>query len=740
MNSKILFQILAMLVISAISMPGLGQTEQPEASITTTTTTTAAGSTFGSTTTATTTMPITLYDGYSFLIPSGIAHIIITKQSNADLNEYIYKITIEDPVKSACSAGFTPKDVSVTFSVDNNVYIEYDDMKIEYCRYGNIDIVTGVSNYVTYNPSPCEENLIDFGENIISTAHPVLGVVLTVYNIFKLGGESIGCLSYLYDWSVDVSVDGNKIESHQETGKIIDKYKIISKIVGEDEDERNNRRVENMVYSKDPRSEIGVAPRSVVITIPVHPKDHTIKSDMRMWIDIRGYLSGARNCDIRNTPGNIGTDILDNIGANMVYSLATNSIGIYFENEDMFQIYSEPPTGTDVHPPILSDPKVDRDCASEDYPFIFSVVYKDEDGDEAKDAYIRIVGFDGTSNVYDTLDDINLGKMIRGDGEPSTGIQYTYTTILPRASEYYYMFYFSNQNGKNVYLPLEGFSSPVLGYTVPIEETSCGEAATTSKEVVFPDPNLEAAIRAAINKPYGPIYVADLEQIERLEANESDIKDITGLEYCTNLQTLYLGRYLGRNQITDVSPLAGLTNLQTLGLWGNQITDVSPLAGLTNLETLDLGDNQITDVSPLAGLTNLQILWLEDNQITDVSPLAGLTNLQTLGLWGNQITDVSPLAGLTKLQRLWLGGNQITDVSPLAGLTNLQTLGLWGNQITDVSPLAGLTYLQYLDLEDNQITDVSPLAGLTNLQILWLGGNEITDVSALSELTCEVEI
>jgi hypothetical protein len=186
--------------------------------------------------------------------------------------------------------------------------------------------------------------------------------------------------------------------------------------------------------------------------------------------------------------------------------------------------------------------------------------------------------------------------------------------------------------------------------------------------IIFPDPNLEAVVRAAIDKSDGPIYVADLEQIKvPLNAAGNDIEDLTGLEYCTNLQYLALGN----NQITDVSPLARLTNLETLGLEDNQITDVSPLERLTNLQSLYLENNQITDVSPLAGLTNLQILWLGDNHIIDVSPLAGLTNLDILYLCGNQITDVSPLADLTNLEILYLGRNQITDVSPLAGLTNL---------------------------------------------------------------------
>jgi internalin A len=190
------------------------------------------------------------------------------------------------------------------------------------------------------------------------------------------------------------------------------------------------------------------------------------------------------------------------------------------------------------------------------------------------------------------------------------------------------------------------------------------EATTTRQEasgVVFPDPNLEAAIRVAINKPEGAIYAADLEGLTSLHANQSEIKDITGLEYCVNLQDLDLMN----NQITDLSSLSGLTSLQTLNLRNNQITDLSPLSGLTGLQELNLWSNQITDLSPLSGLTGLQELILVSNQITDLSPLSGLTGLQELSLWSNQITDLSPLSGLTGLQELYLSGTKITDLSPL---------------------------------------------------------------------------
>jgi internalin A len=96
------------------------------------------------------------------------------------------------------------------------------------------------------------------------------------------------------------------------------------------------------------------------------------------------------------------------------------------------------------------------------------------------------------------------------------------------------------------------------------------------------------------------------------------------------------------NQITDISPLRGLTNLQSLRLNHNQIVDISPLAGMTNMGSLDLGYNQIVDVSVLANMPELTHLWLRNNQIRDISSLTDLTNLQAVWLGMNPIIDHTP--------------------------------------------------------------------------------------------------
>ncbi|MEW6497809.1 MAG: leucine-rich repeat domain-containing protein [Cyanobacteriota bacterium] len=225
--------------------------------------------------------------------------------------------------------------------------------------------------------------------------------------------------------------------------------------------------------------------------------------------------------------------------------------------------------------------------------------------------------------------------------------------------------------------------------------------------------------------------LSGLTNLTQLNLHNNQITDLSPLSGLTNLTQLELPY----NKIIDLSPLSGLTNLTQLNLYYNKITDLSPLSGLTNLTQLDLGSNQINDLSPLSGLTNLTQLDLHNNSITDLSPLTGLTNLTQLNLYYNKITDLSPLSGLTNLTQLDLGSNQITDLSPLSGLTNLTQLDLNSNQITDLSPLSGLINLTQLHLNSNQITDLSPLSGLINLTQLHLYNNQITELSPLSGLT-----
>ena len=265
-------------------------------------------------------------------------------------------------------------------------------------------------------------------------------------------------------------------------------------------------------------------------------------------------------------------------------------------------------------------------------------------------------------------------------------------------------------------------------------------------EADIPDANLRAAIKIAMGKASdAPITDFEMAFLSELEAPNSNIRDLTGLELATSLTSLDLGTefvsrvgYVNSNQISDFSPLSGLTNLTRLALGGNSISDLSALSdaisGLTRLERLYLDTNSISDVSALSGFTRLERLILYNNSISDLSPLSGLTNLEQLYLENNSISDVSSLSGLTNLAWLGLSANNISDVSSLSGLPNLIRLFLRSNSMSDVSSLSGLTSLRSLNLDNNSISNITPLSGLTSLTSLLLSGNNISDISALSSL------
>ena len=260
-------------------------------------------------------------------------------------------------------------------------------------------------------------------------------------------------------------------------------------------------------------------------------------------------------------------------------------------------------------------------------------------------------------------------------------------------------------------------SVSAAGIEHPVTFNAVAEAG-----VHIPNTNLRAAIETALGKAEGDLITpSEMATLIRLDAQNANISDLTGLEFATNLTDLNLGhvyvggRPINSNSISNISPLAGLTYLTELRLGFNSIADISALAGLTNLTWLDLTGNSVSNIAPVASLTKLTQLDLDGNAISNISPVAGLTNLTFLDIWGTPISDISPVADLTKLTSLGLGHNNISDISPVAGLTNLTGLYLPSNHITDISSLSGLTNLKTLWLNQNSISDLSSLVVNTGL-------------------------
>lgn len=201
---------------------------------------------------------------------------------------------------------------------------------------------------------------------------------------------------------------------------------------------------------------------------------------------------------------------------------------------------------------------------------------------------------------------------------------------------------------------------------------------------IFPDEKLEAVIKDVLRRQgKEEIKEEDLKNVFQVTARGKGIKSLKGLEKCP------------RMVLIDFAD--------------NEIEDLSPIAGLTDIQSLDVSKNAVTDLKPLEKLVKLQYVQLEDNKVADLKPLADLKKLSALYLSRNQVDSVEPLKKLTKLSSLYLGKNKVKDIKPLAGLKWLANLDLRDNQIADISPLTGLTDLRFTFLQNNQIQDFAPL-------------------------------
>lgn len=168
------------------------------------------------------------------------------------------------------------------------------------------------------------------------------------------------------------------------------------------------------------------------------------------------------------------------------------------------------------------------------------------------------------------------------------------------------------------YLAGEKYTLIIDGYVHSKMGKSINEAVKLNFSVkdyvvTFKDKTLEQIIRNKINKPTGDILKGDVEKITELYAKDTNISDISGLE--------------------------NLNNLECLDLSGSKISDIGVLENLQKLEAVYLDNTQVTDISALKNLAkNLSVLSLKNDKISDISVLKNFKNLQSIDLDGTEVT------------------------------------------------------------------------------------------------------
>jgi len=117
-----------------------------------------------------------------------------------------------------------------------------------------------------------------------------------------------------------------------------------------------------------------------------------------------------------------------------------------------------------------------------------------------------------------------------------------------------------------------GFDAGVFtaGLIVQAFSAAEGKDGTNDREAVdVTDPNLRDAINQALGRAaIAQLNRGELAQLTSLDISNREITSLNGLQYAVNLTTLIANN----NQITDTSPISGLTNLANADLSGNPCT------------------------------------------------------------------------------------------------------------------------------------------------------------------------
>lgn len=98
----------------------------------------------------------------------------------------------------------------------------------------------------------------------------------------------------------------------------------------------------------------------------------------------------------------------------------------------------------------------------------------------------------------------------------------------------------------------------------------------------------------------------------------ADISPVAGLTELYRFE-------IPNNHVTDLTPLAGKQRLRSVLLFDNQVSDLTPLP--TGLESADLGKNLITDLTPLLAMKNLDDLDVTRNPLDCAAQAANIEAL-----------------------------------------------------------------------------------------------------------------
>ena len=236
--------------------------------------------------------------------------------------------------------------------------------------------------------------------------------------------------------------------------------------------------------------------------------------------------------------------------------------------------------------------------------------------------------------------------------------------------------------------------------------------------------------------------LAQMVNLEELALCNQKIEDISGLKELP-LKKLYLSK----NMITDFSVLLNLIDLDTLCIMENPAENLSVIGECTGILRLNIQGMNLTDMDFLKNLS-LDYLDMSNVEVENniFEPLTEMKKLDTLCMCDVNEAAAETLSQMSTLKALFMWGDStiLENLKPLKGMTQLETLA-FTTQISSLEGIEQFPSLNFLSVSFSLVKDLSPVTGAKNLQVIDISNADIKNFeplfghSGLTEVHCTEE-
>lgn len=236
--------------------------------------------------------------------------------------------------------------------------------------------------------------------------------------------------------------------------------------------------------------------------------------------------------------------------------------------------------------------------------------------------------------------------------------------------------------------------------------------------------------------------LAQMVNLEELALCNQKIEDISGLKELP-LKKLYLSK----NMITDFSVLLNLIDMDTLCIMENPAENLSVIGECTGILRLNIQGMNLTDIDFLKNLS-LDYLDMSNVEVENniFEPLTEMKKLDTLCMCDVNEAAAETLSQMSTLKALFMWGDStiLENLKPLKGMTQLETLA-FTTQISSLEGIEQFPSLNFLSVNFSLVKDLSPVTGAKNLQVIDISNADIENFeplfghSGLTEVHCTEE-